>query len=67
MLRDTGDIKCDACGAWKQTKTATTQLRIKFMEDGSVGSVKRLENGRPKKCYTLIRRHYVCKSVPDLS
>lgn len=67
-LRDSDDIKCDDCGAWKQTKTATTGLKITFMEDGSVGGVETLGGAaRPRKCYTLIRRHYVCKSAPDLS
>ena len=39
-LQDSGDTKCDDCGAWKQTKTATTFLHINHDEDGSVASVK---------------------------
>ena len=29
-LLDPDDIKCDDCGVWKQTKTATTTLHIDF-------------------------------------
>ena len=29
-LRDCNDIKCDDCGAWKQTKTATNHLKLTF-------------------------------------
>ena len=29
-LSDPGDVKCDDCGAWRQTKTATTNLQIIF-------------------------------------
>ena len=67
QLHDPDDIKCDDCGAWKQTKTATSRLKVTFVEGGSVGSVDALTTARPKKCYTLVRRHYVCQSAPDLS
>ena len=66
-LQDSGDAKCDDCGAWKQTKTATTFLHVQFDEDGSVTSVKCCPNSSKKKYYTLICRHYTCKSSPDLS
>ena len=66
-LRDSGDTKCDDYGAWKQTKTATTDLRIRFHEDGSVASAMCCPKNRTKKHYTLVRRHYTCKSSPDLS
>ena len=32
-LLDSEDTKCDDCGTWKQTKTATTYLRIHFFEN----------------------------------
>ena len=66
-LQDSGDTKCDDCGAWKQTKTATTILHLQFDEDGSVTSVKCCPNSSKKKYYTLVRCHYTCKSSPDLS
>lgn len=65
-LRDAGDIKCDDCGAWKQTKTDSKPVSIGFDEDGLVASVQ-TGSGNTKKCYTLIRRHYACVSSPDLS
>ena len=65
-LRDSNDIKCDDCGVWKQTKTATNHLKVTFDEDGMVKSVKTTQS-KSKKSYTLIRRHYTCKSSPDLS
>ena len=66
-LHDPGDTKCDDCGAWKQTKTATTPLRINFCDDGSVLSVQCCPSGSRKRLYSLIRRHYICKSAEDLS
>ena len=66
-LLDSEDTKCDDCGTWKQTKTATTYLRINFFENGKVSSVHSCPRVSKKKVYTLIRRHYVCKSSPDLS
>ena len=66
-LGDSGDTKCDDCGAWKQTKTATTHLYVHFDEDGSVNSVRCCPRISKKKYYTLVRRHYTCKSSPDLS
>ena len=65
-LEDSGDTKCDDCGAWKQTKTATTHLRIRFEEDGIVASVQCCPSSSRKKYYTLVRRHYKCKSSPQL-
>ena len=61
------DTKCDDCGTWKQTKTAKTDLHIKLLENGKVASVHSCPRVSKKKVYTLIRRHYVCKSSPDLS
>ena len=67
-LSDPGDVKCDDCGAWRQTKTATTNLQIIFFENGSVSSVQVQPSLTTKRrCYTLISRHYTCKSSPDLS
>ena len=66
-LLDAEDTKCDDCGTWKQTKTATTDVRINFFENGKVASVDSCPRVSRKKVYTLIRRHYVCKSSPDLS
>ena len=66
-MQDSGDTKCDDCGAWKQTKTATTFLHINHDEDGSVASVKCCPSTSKKRYYTLVRRHYTCKSSPDLS
>lgn len=63
-LLDPGDIKCDDCGAWKQTKTATTTLQI---ENGKVSSVQVCPSASKKKCYTLVSQHYSCKSSTDLS
>ena len=65
-LRDSNDIKCDDCGVWKQTKTATNHLKLTFDEDGTVDFAQSTQS-KSKKCYTLIRRHYTCKSAPDLS
>ena len=61
-----GDLMCDDCGTWKQTKTATTCLHIRFEDNGSVQSVQSCP-GLAKRKYTLVRRHYTCKSSPDLS
>ena len=66
-LLDSEDTKCDDCGTWKQTKTATTDLRINLFENGKVASVHSCSGVLKKKGYVLIRRHYVCKSSPDLS
>ena len=67
-LSDPGDVKCDDCGAWRQTKTATTNLQIIFFENGSVSSVQVQPSLTTKRrCYTLISWHYTCKSSPDLS
>ena len=66
-LNDSGDTKCDDCGAWKQTKTATTHLLVQFDNDGSVNSVQCCPSKSKKRYYTLLRRHYTCKSSPDLS
>lgn len=69
-LKDSGDLKCDDCGAWKQTKTATTYLAVCVGRDGSVSSVHRCslsKSSTRKRYYTLIRRHYICKSSNDLS
>ena len=63
---DSEDTKFDNCGR-KQTKTATTYLRINLFENGKVTSVHSCPRVSKKKVYTLIRRHYVCKSSPDLS
>ena len=65
-LRDSNDIKCDDCGVWKQTKTATNHLKLTSDEDGTVDFAQSTQS-KSKKCYTLIRRHYTCKSAPDLS
>lgn len=65
-LQDSGDVKCDDCGVWKQTKTATNHLKLTIDEDGDVDCAKSVQC-KSKKCYTLIRRHYTCKSSPDLS
>ena len=65
-LRDCNDIKCDDCGVWKQTKTATNHLKLTFDKDGTVNFAQSAQS-KSKKCYTLIRRHYTCKSSPDLS
>ena len=65
-LHDSNDIKCDDCGVWKQTKTATNHLKLTFDEDGTVNFAQSTQS-KSKKCYTLIRRHYTCKSSPDLS
>ena len=61
-----GDVKCDDCGVWKQTKTATNHLKLTFDEDGTVECAKSVQS-KSKRCYTLIRRHYTCKSSLDLS
>ena len=66
-LDSSGDTKCDDCGAWRQTKTATTHLRICFDTDGAVSSVKCSTKGKRKKCYALVRRHYRYVSSPDLT
>ena len=68
-LQDPEDAKCDDCGAWKQTKTATSYLTISFCDDGSVDYVENCSGiNRKNDCiYTLVRRHYTCKSSPDLS
>ena len=66
-LEDAGDAKCNDCGAWKQTKTATITLQVKFEEDGSVGTVNICLEKNKKRYHTLVRRHYTCKSSPDLS
>ena len=63
-LQDSGDTKCDDCGAWKQTKTATTFLHVQFDEDGSVASIKCCPDSSKKRYYTLVCRHYTCKSSP---
>ena len=60
------DLKCDDCGIWKQTKTASSHLKLTFDEDGVVNSAQGTQS-KSKKCYTLIQRHYTCKSSPDLS
>ncbi len=41
--RDSNDLMCDDCGAWKQTKTAINHLQLAFYEDGPVKSVKPCE------------------------
>ena len=66
-LLDSEDTKCDDCGTWKQTKTATTYLQINLFENNKVASVHSCSGVSKKKVYVLIRRHYVCKSSPDLS
>ena len=68
-LQDPEDAKCDDCGAWKQTKTATTYLTISFCDDGSVDSVENCYSikRRNHRTCTLVCRHYTCKSSPDLS
>ena len=66
-LQHSGDAKCDDCGAWKQTKTATTHLHVAFDEDGSVSSIQCCPGSSKKRYYTLVSRHYTCKSSPDLS
>ena len=66
-LGDPGDTKCDDCGAWRQTKTATTHLNITFSDDGHVDSVKCCSNIRKQNHYILVRRHFTCKSSTDLS
>ena len=66
-LLDSEDIKYNDCGTWKQTKTATTYLRINLFENDTVSSVQSCPNALRKKVYTLLRRHYVCTSSPDLS
>lgn len=66
-LLDPDDVKCDDCGAWKQTKTATATLHIDFFENGRVSSVQVQPSVTKRRCYTLISRHYTCKSSPDLS
>ena len=67
-LQDPEDTKCDDCGAWKQTKTATTYLTILFCDDdGTVDSVEGSNKQNNRGVYTLVRRHYTCKSSPDLS
>ena len=65
-LHDPGNTKCDDCGAWKQTKTATTHLKITFCS-GGVDSVKCCSNITKQNHYTLVRRHYTCRSSTDLS
>ena len=65
-LHDPGDTKCDDCGAWKQTKTATTHLKITFCS-GGVDSVKCCSNITKQNHYTLVRQHYTCRSSTDLS
>lgn len=60
-LKDAEDIKCDDCGVWIQTKTATTYLKIVLSDDGSVDSVECVLFKGRKKYFTLIRRHYICK------
>ena len=34
VVDDPDDIKCDDCGTWKQTKTATSTLHIDFFTNG---------------------------------
>ena len=63
-LRDANDIKCDDCGVWKQTKTATNHLKLTFDKDGTVDFARSTQH-KSKKCYTLIRRHYTCTSSPS--
>ena len=38
-LLDSEDTKCDDCGTWRQTKTATTYLHIDLFENSKVSSV----------------------------
>ena len=59
----------DDNGVWKQTKTATTALHIDFFKNGRVSSVQSCPSTATakKKCYTLVSRHYYCKSSPDLT
>jgi len=69
-LQDPVDTKCDDCGAWKQTKTATSYLNISFFDDGTVDSVENcsaVNGGNNRNMYTLVCCHYTCKSSPDLS
>ena len=66
-LGDPGDVKCDDCGAWKQTKTATSHLSITFCDDGGVNSATCCLNTTKQSHYTLVRRHFTCKSSTDLS
>jgi hypothetical protein len=68
-LRSPDDIKCDDCGAWRQTKTATQYLEVNFDEDGSVVSVTTAlyDPNFLNQYYTLLCRHYVCISAPDLT
>ena len=66
-LLDSEDTKRDDCDTWKQTKTATTYLRINFFENGQVSSVHPCPSASKKKVYTLLRRHYACKSSSNLS
>ena len=53
-LHDPGDTECDDCGAWKQTKTATTYLKITFC-NGGVDSVKCCSNIGKQNHYNLVR------------
>ena len=62
-LEDASDAKCDDCGAWRQTKTATTNLQVKFEEDGCVGNVNICLGKNKKRYHTLVHRHYMCKSL----
>ena len=66
-LKAADDIKCDDCGAWRQTKTATVYVEIDFMDCGSVLSVKNVCRSSQQKIYSLFCRHYTCLSSPDLT
>ena len=66
-LLDSEDTKCDDCGTWKQTKTATTYLRLNLFENGKVYLVHSCPDASKKNVYTLLHRHYIRKSSPDLS
>ena len=52
---DSEDTKCDDCGTWRQTKTATTYLHIDLFENGKVFSVHSCPRVSKKKVYTLLR------------
>ena len=52
-LHDPGDTKCDDCGTLKQTKMATTYLKITFC-NGGVDSVKCCSNNGKLNHYTLV-------------
>ena len=64
-LLDCKDFLCDDCGVWTQTKTATNHLQVSFHMDGSVKGVTPC-TPTSKNCLTLVRRHYTCKSSPNL-